>query len=94
MHDVGQLPKCEKQLFKVHGEDANLYLIPTAEAALNGLHYDEILPEEELPKKYIAFTPCFRREAGAAGSQERDLIRVHQFNKFAPLKKAKSSLMK
>ena len=81
MHGVGQLPKFEKQLFKVHDEDYNLYLIPTAEAALNGLHYDEILPEEDLPKKYTAFTPCFRREAGAAGSQERGLIRVHQFNK-------------
>lgn len=81
MFGVGQLPKFEKQLFQLSDEDYHLYLIPTAEAALNGLHYNEILNEEELPKKYIAFTPCFRREAGAAGSQERGLIRMHQFNK-------------
>jgi seryl-tRNA synthetase len=48
---------------------------------LNGLHYDEILKEDELPIKYCSYTPCFRREAGAAGSQERGLIRTHQFNK-------------
>lgn len=77
----GQLPKFEKQLFKIDDEDYHLYLIPTSEVALNGLHYDEILKEEELPLKYVAYSPCFRREAGAAGSQERGLIRVHQFNK-------------
>jgi seryl-tRNA synthetase len=77
----GQLPKFEKQLFKISDEDYQLYLIPTSEVALNGLYYDEIFKEEELPKKLIAYTPCFRREAGAAGSQERGLIRMHQFNK-------------
>lgn len=77
----GQLPKFEKQQFKIQDEDYNLYLIPTAEVPLNGLHAEEILAEEELPLKYVAYTPCFRREAGAAGSQERGLIRVHQFNK-------------
>ena len=51
----------------------HLYLIPTAEVPLNGLHLDEIIPTEELPLKYVAYTPCFRREAGAAGSQERGL---------------------
>ncbi len=81
MFGSGQLPKFEQQLFKLHDEDYHLYLIPTAEVALNGLHYDEILREEDLPLKYCAYTPCFRREAGAAGSQERGLIRVHQFNK-------------
>ena len=81
MFGSGQLPKFEKQLFKIHDPDYELYLIPTAEAAINGLHYDEILKEEELPLKYAAYTPCFRREAGAAGSQERGLIRTHQFNK-------------
>lgn len=81
MYGSGQLPKFESQLFKIRDDDYNLYLIPTSEVALNGLHYDEILPENELPLKYIAYTPCFRREAGAAGSQERGLIRVHQFNK-------------
>lgn len=81
MFASGQLPKFEKQLFKIADEDYQLYLIPTSEVALNGLYYDEILKEEELPKKYIAYTPCFRREAGAAGSSERGLIRMHQFNK-------------
>lgn len=81
MFGVGQLPKFEKQVFKLTDEDYQLYLIPTAEVALNGLLYDEILKEEELPKKFTAYTPCFRREAGAAGSQERGLIRMHQFNK-------------
>lgn len=81
MFGSGQLPKFEHQLFKIKDEDYDLYLIPTSEAALNGLHYDEILHAEELPLKYVAYTPCFRREAGAAGSQERGLIRMHQFNK-------------
>ena len=81
MFGSGQLPKFEKQLFKISDEDYQLYLIPTSEVALNGLYYDEIFKEEELPKKLIAYTPCFRREAGAAGSQERGLIRMHQFNK-------------
>ncbi|MBM3207491.1 MAG: serine--tRNA ligase [Chlamydiae bacterium] len=81
MYGSGQLPKFEKQLFKIHDEDYELFMIPTSEVALNGLHKDEIFKEEELPKKYCSYTPCFRREAGAAGSQERGLIRVHQFNK-------------
>lgn len=81
MFGSGQLPKFEKQLFKLKDEDYDLFLIPTSEVALNGLHYDEILKEEELPLKYVSYSPCFRREAGAAGSQERGLIRVHQFNK-------------
>lgn len=77
----GQLPKFEKQMFKINDPDYHLYLIPTSEVALNGLHCDEIFKPEDLPQKYISYTPCFRREAGAAGSQERGLIRVHQFNK-------------
>lgn len=81
MYSSGQLPKFEKQLFKISDEDYQLYLIPTSEVALNGLFYDEILKAEDLPRKFIAYTPCFRREAGAAGSQERGLIRMHQFNK-------------
>jgi len=77
----GQLPKFEQQQFKIKDDDFNLYLIPTSEVPLNGLHSNEILEEKELPLKYTAYTPCFRREAGAAGSQERGLIRMHQFNK-------------
>ncbi len=81
MYGSGQLPKFESQLYKIKDEDYNLYLIPTAEVALNGLHFDEIIEEEMLPIKYVSYTPCFRREAGAAGKQERGLIRTHQFNK-------------
>lgn len=81
VYQSGQLPKFQNQQFRIKDEDFNLYLIPTAEVPLNGLHSDENLTEDELPLKYIAYTPCFRREAGAAGSQERGLIRMHQFNK-------------
>lgn len=81
LYGVGQLPKFENQQFKVKDDDFNLLLIPTAEVPLNAIHSDEILTTQELPLKYTAYTPCFRREAGAAGSQERGLIRMHQFNK-------------
>lgn len=81
LYASGQLPKFANQQFKVSDNDYELYMIPTAEVPLNGLHADEILTNEELPLRYIAYTPCFRREAGAAGSQERGLIRMHQFNK-------------
>lgn len=77
----GQLPKFDNQQFKINDPDFHLYLIPTSEVSLNGLHYDEILQEDQLPLKYTAYSQCFRREAGAAGSQERGLIRTHQFNK-------------
>src|SRR3989344_4133791 len=81
MYGSAHLPKFESQLFKIKDEDYHLYLIPTSESALNGLHMDEIIEEEHLPLMYTAYTPCFRREAGAAGAQERGLIRTHQFNK-------------
>ena len=81
MFGSGQLPKFDHQLFKINDPDYHLYLIPTSEVSINGLHLDEIIPTEDLTLKYMAYTPCFRREAGAAGSQERGLIRMHQFNK-------------
>lgn len=81
MYASGQLPKFENQVFKVKDDDYDLFMIPTSEVSLNGLHMDEMIPIEELPIKYASYTPCFRREAGAAGSQERGLIRMHQFNK-------------
>jgi seryl-tRNA synthetase len=81
MFGSGQLPKFKGQQYEVDSQEHPLFMIPTAEVAINGLYYDEILPEEMLPLKYIAYTPCFRKEAGAAGAQERGLIRVHQFNK-------------
>jgi len=81
MYGSAHLPKFESQLFKIHDKDYHLYLIPTSESTLNGLHAEEVIEEAELPFCYTAYTPCFRREAGAAGSQERGLIRTHQFNK-------------
>lgn len=78
---AGQFPKFKGQQFEVLDDENSLYLIPTSEVVLNGLHYDEILNEEELPLLYTSYTPCFRREAGAAGKNERGLIRTHQFNK-------------
>lgn len=77
----GQLPKFENQQFKITDEDYDLFLIPTAEVPLNALHAEEIIHSSDLPLKYVAYSPCFRREAGAAGAQERGLIRMHQFNK-------------
>lgn len=81
MYGSGQLPKFDNQQFKISDEDFHLFMIPTSEVPLNGMHADEILDFAELPLRYTAYTPCFRREAGAAGSQERGLIRTHQFNK-------------
>lgn len=78
---AGQLPKFVGQQFHIQDEQNDLYLIPTSEVVLNALHYDEILDEKELPILYTSYTPCFRREAGAAGKNERGLIRTHQFNK-------------
>ena len=81
MFSSGQLPKFEDQLYSLQDDEFKLFLIPTAEVPLCGLHTDEILEAETLPIKYVSYTPCFRREAGAAGKQERGLIRTHQFNK-------------
>jgi len=75
----GQLPKFAGDMYHVSADD--LYLIPTAEIALGGLHREEILSAEELPLRYTAYTACFRREAGTYGKEERGLVRTHQFNK-------------
>lgn len=75
----GQLPKFGDELYRCPEDD--LYLNPTAESLLVNLHRDEILSEEDLPLRYVAYTPCFRREAGSYGEEQRGLIRVHQFNK-------------
>lgn len=77
----GQIPKFDGQYYRVEDGDQSLYLIPTAEVVLNGFHSQEIFNEKDLPIYYAACTPCFRREAGAAGANERGLVRVHQFNK-------------
>ena len=80
---AGQFPKFADEVYRIANptDDRIHYLLPTAEAALVSLHRDEILSEAELPKKYISFTPCFRREAGTYGSDERGMVRGHQFNK-------------
>jgi seryl-tRNA synthetase len=80
---AGQFPKFADEVYKIANptDDRIHYMLPTAEAALVSLHRDEILSESELPKKYISFTPCFRREAGTYGSDERGMVRGHQFNK-------------
>lgn len=79
MIGTGQLPKFAEDMYKIEGEE--LYLDPTAEVPVTNLHRDEILNEEDLPIKYVAYTACFRKEAGAAGKDTRGIIRVHQFNK-------------
>ncbi len=88
MTGVAMLPKFEEQLFKTlepdHGR--TLYLIPTAEVALTALHGGEILPEAELPKRYCAFTPCYRREAGTYGQDTKGMLRQHQFDKIEMVK--------
>jgi seryl-tRNA synthetase len=81
LYASGQLPKFANQQYVVMDGEEEMFMIPTAEVPLNGLYMNEILPMEDLPIKCIAYTPCFRREAGAAGSGERGLIRTHQFNK-------------
>ncbi|SDS76611.1 seryl-tRNA synthetase [Paenibacillaceae bacterium GAS479] len=84
---TGQLPKFEEDLFKI--ADSEYYLIPTAEVSVTNLHREEILPAEDLPKRFVAFSACFRSEAGAAGRDTRGLIRQHQFNKVELVKLAK-----
>lgn len=79
MTGTGQLPKFEEDLFRLRDED--YFLIPTAEVPVTNLHREEILHEEQLPLRYTAYTPCFRREAGSYGKDTRGLIRLHQFNK-------------
>ena len=80
---AGQFPKFEDDVFWVQEDEPGRkrFLLPTAETALVSMHRDEILDEKDLPKKYIAFTPCYRREAGSYRANERGMIRGHQFNK-------------
>ncbi|GAB6931995.1 serine--tRNA ligase [Calditerricola satsumensis] len=79
MIGTGQLPKFEEDAFRV--ADHDYFLIPTAEVPVTNLHREEILDPDDLPKKYVAYSACFRAEAGAAGRDTRGLIRLHQFNK-------------
>ena len=84
MIGTGQLPKFEGDFYKCENE--LLYLVPTAEVPITSLHKDEVLSIDQLPIKYCAYTPCFRREAGAASKDTRGIIRQHQFNKVELVK--------
>jgi len=84
MTGTGQLPKFEEDLFRVSEPD--FFLIPTAEVPVTNIHREEILEREQLPILYVAYTPCFRREAGSYGQDVRGLIRQHQFNKVELVK--------
>lgn len=84
MTGTGQLPKFEEDAFKVAQRD--FFLIPTAEVPVTNLHREEILDSSILPLQYVAYTPCFRSEAGSAGRDTRGLIRQHQFNKVELVK--------
>jgi seryl-tRNA synthetase len=81
---TGQLPKFKQDLFKL--EDFDYYLVPTAEVPVTNIHMNEVLEEDDLPKYYTAYTPCFRSEAGSYGKDTRGLIRQHQFNKVELVK--------
>ena len=85
---TGQLPKFEEQLFKTveADEGRTLYLIPTAEVSLSALHGGEVLAERTLPRRYTAFTPCYRREAGTYGKDMKGIFRNHQFDKVELVK--------
>jgi len=84
MTGTGQLPKFEEDLFRT--ADPDLFLVPTAEVPLTNIHREEVLSQKDLPIRYVAYTPCFRREAGSYGQDVRGLIRLHQFNKVELVK--------
>jgi len=84
MMGTGQLPKFEEDTFKIPQKD--YFLVPTAEVPVTNIHRDDIIDEKLLPIKYVAYTPCFRSEAGSAGRDTRGLIRQHQFNKVELVK--------
>ncbi len=87
MRGTGQLPKMAEDMY--HCEVDDLYLVPTAEVPVTNLRRDEILPVEQLPTKYAAYSACFRREAGSWGKESRGFLRVHQFNKVELVKLVK-----
>jgi len=80
-YTAGQFPKFAADVFWLEGMEPRKFLLPTAETALVNLHRDEILSPDELPKKYFAYTPCYRKEAGSYRTEERGMIRGYQFNK-------------
>jgi seryl-tRNA synthetase len=84
MEGTGQLPKFEEDMYSLR--DDPLFLAPTAEVPVTNLHRDELLALDDLPIKYVAYSPCFRREAGATGRDNRGIIRMHQFDKVELVK--------
>lgn len=84
MTGTGQLPKFEEDMYRLKDDD--LFLVPTAEVPVTNLHRDEIIDEKDLPIKYVAYSPCFRREAGSYGKDTKGLSRVHQFDKVELVK--------
>lgn len=80
-YTAGQFPKFKEDVFWLEGTEPRKFILPTAETALVNLHRNEIVPLEELPKKYFAYTPCYRKEAGSYRTEERGMIRGYQFNK-------------
>ena len=80
-YTAGQFPKFQNEVFWLEGSEPRKFLLPTAETALVNLHRNEILPISELPRKYFAYTPCYRKEAGSYRTEERGMIRGYQFNK-------------
>jgi len=84
MYGTGQLPKMEDDMYTI--EKDGLYPIPTAEVPITNLHRDEMLTEKELPKNYVGYSACFRREAGSYGKESKGFLRVHQFNKVEMVK--------
>lgn len=84
MIGTSQLPKFESDMYGLESDE--LFLVPTAEVPVTNLYREEILPIVDLPKKFVAYTPCFRREAGSAGRETRGIIRVHQFDKVELVK--------
>ncbi|MFN0149847.1 MAG: serine--tRNA ligase [bacterium] len=84
MTGTGQLPKMEEDMYRTDLDD--LFLIPTAEVPVTNIYRDEILEPDDLPRKFVAYTPCYRREAGSAGKETRGMTRVHQFDKVELVK--------
>ena len=85
-YTAGQFPKFAEDVFWLEGAEPKKFLLPTAETALVNLHRNEILSLSDLPRKYFAYTPCYRKEAGSYRTEERGMIRGYQFNKVEMVK--------
>jgi seryl-tRNA synthetase len=88
MRGTGQIPKLEEDMYYIEKDE--LFAIPTAEVPITNLHQNEMIPEKDLPIKYVGYTACFRREAGSYGKDSKGFLRVHQFNKVEMVKLVKA----